>query len=1222
MADANTSAQLQSSATLAQRLQARLDAGANLDELLKLAADAGVSLDPALTQQMVDYVAQGGKGAQFLPGVGGETTPAVPEVAPSPASQTPLGAAIAGAADVYAAEPSLGLDPANRSELEKLGILGKYLYAPLGDIGAAAYTTAQAGLMGAAQGTGQLLENIGVLPAVEALTSVKQTPQSFAEQALGIADFATMKYPFATIPELPSRTAPTLPRVAEVAAEVTPLPAVKLPSKTNRVLPTGKAPLETFSGETVLKHGRDVRTAGPLTGFSTPNKVNADLRYGTPEDAGGVLGSDGVYLASDPKWFTDMSQLYLPNVYDVAAPFDNALVLTPENIGSLPKRGKPWRGRDIAEWAKRKGYDGVVLEGFDDLVSQLRASEKPVGPISPEGLEFTPKGLRKKDFPQEFSLYQKELKQSGIALDPNLPDVIPADDAARMFLKRMNVDPEIGQDQVFAMQPERLRVLGPAQTLEGRVSLRSSAANAPKTIAVNEMPTLTPAEGKAALEGMAEQGMTQPLPKLDVSEKVANFASDYLNAGGLTRPADMPFSEFFYRHVKAGTVPEDQFRELVQKYNLDDQDVMELFTGTRQGLGDAARTMQRFSVASRYVPQEAGELAKLGVEQAADLSLWQRLTNTYRGALVSNMATTMRNNISSLARVPIDVATNLADAAINTAANPFRAEKVGVNPMDAFAVITDRFNPAQNKRFYDQLRNIQPGINTELMATYAADVARVTKKDAFSKAEKAIDTVNLFNRVSETATRKAIFPVYLRREATRLGYNFDELVDAERLNELPEEAYQNALNATLDYTYSGRPKRDSFADLFVRAVEKGGLPLATVMPFPRFMVNAMKFQFDHSPAGFARLLSKAEREKFAKGDTSALSKAMVGSALLYAAYEFRNSENAGEVWYEAKTKDGKTFDLRPFFPAAPYLLVADIIKRAQDGSLDLAFASKDILQGLTGAQFRAGGGLYVADELIRDLTGAGTALEKAKNITKQWLANLGGGFLVPFQQFKDFYAQYNPEEAVYRDAKDSALGTALRAVPGAQRALGVPEAELPTREGASITVDPALRQLLGVTVREEKNFLESEIDRLGLKPYELGPNTGDPEMDRLINRDLGIIAERGVLPLIQSGQYKQLDDVRKVQAIRDVYTKARDVAMQKFEAENPELALIKSLKRRNRTEKILINRAFEEKTGKTAEAFLRQLREAPMVRSQEQYDALPKGAKFTDPGDYKVYEKK
>lgn len=976
------------SASAVAFLQTRFDAGDDADTLLKLADDLfkqgqiGAPVNPENVKAMVAFRDQGGQGAGFLPSAlpGQELGAQIPTAGPveTYAGVNPVSAAISAAGDVFAAEPSLGLDPENRQALSQVGL--SWL-TPVADVGAFANTALQAAMMGAGTGIGQQLENIGVLPAIEALTGVKQTPERFAEQAAGLLDFAALSYPFAAVPQFPARTAPAIPRIADVAAEVTPPPVV-------------------------------------------------------------------------------------------------------------------------------------------------RAARRKVEP----------------------------------------------------------------------------------------------------TVPVNELPTMKPAEGKAALESMAEQGMTQPLPKLDVSKKVANFAADYLNAGGLARPADMPFSEFFLRHVKAGTVPEDQFRELLGKYKLDEYDVMELFTGTRQGVGDAARTMQSYSVASRYIPKEAADLAKVAVEQADDLSLWKRLTNTYRGALVSNMATTMRNNISSLARVPIDTVTNLTDTAINAAINPFRVEKVGVNPMDAFAVITDRFNPARNKKFYEQIRNSQPGVNRELMATYASDVARVTKKDAFSKAEKAIDTINLFNRVSETATRKAIFPVFLRREATKLGYNFDELVDAERLNDLPQEAYQNALNATLDYTYSARPKDNSLSDLFVRFVEKLGLPAATVVPFPRFMVNAMKFQFDHSPAGFANVLSKLVtkkgREQIAKGDVSALSKAMLGSTLLYAAYEFRNSENAGEVWYEAKTPSGKTFDLRPFFPAAPYLLVADIIKRAQDGSLDLAFATKDILQGLSGAQFRAGGGLYVADELIRDLTNAGTRTEKAKTIVKQWLANLGGGFLVPFQQFKDFYAQYNPEEAVYRDAKDSALGTALRAVPGAQQALGVPEAELATREGASTTVDPALRQLLGVTIKQEKNFLESEIDRLGLSPYDIGPKTGDPEMDRLINRDLGLIAERAIVPLLQTEQYKRLDDVRKVQAIRDIYTQARKAAVAKFETENPELALIKSLKGRNRTEKVLINRAFEEKTGKNAEAFLRQLREAPLVRTQEQYDALPKGAKFTDPGDYKVYEKK
>lgn len=991
-------------ANAASLLQTQFDEGADLDTLVKLAdnlfqsGQLTASVDPASIARMVDYRDSGGKGARFVSNL---PTPDVGYAIPrgEPAAKVPLEEGLKAAQEVFAEEPSLGLDPALRAQVESLGPIGRGLLAPLGDIGAAGLTATTAGFTGAGVAAGQALENVGALELLTRLTGERQTPQRFAEQALSIADFASMAYPFGM---------PTTPRPAALSR--------------------------------------------------------------------------------------------------------------------------------------------VPLPGQMELSPAPRAAPLPEMPR--------------------------------VAEAPRVPEVPSAIPAARPILPPP---------------------------------------------AVAELPTMKPGEGPAALESMAEKGMTQPIPKIDLSGKVADFAADYLQAGQLTRPADMPFSEFFYRHVKAGTVPEEQFRGLVQKYNLNDQDVMELFTGTRQGLGDAARTMQRFSVASRYVPTEAGEIAKLGIQQADDLSLWRRMTNVYRGALVSNMATTMRNNISSLARVPLDTITNLTDTAINAAANPFRTERVGVNPMDAFAVITDRFNPARNKKFYEQLRNVQPAINKELMATYSADVARVTKKDAFAKAEKAIDTVNLFNRVSETATRKAIFPVYLRREATKRGIDFDALVDADGLRQLPNEVFQDALKSTLDFTYSAAPKRDSFADLFVRTVEKGGLPLATVMPFPRFMANAMKFQFDHSPAGFAnvisKLVTKKGREQIAKGDVSALSKAMLGSTLLYAAYEFRNSNTAGEKWYEAKTPSGKTFDLRPFFPAAPYLLVADLIKRAQDGSLDLAFESKDILQGLTGAQFRAGGGLYVADELIRDLSSAGTNTEKAKQIASTWIANLGAGFLNPFQQFKDFYAQYNPEEAVYRDAKDSFAGTLLRSVPGAQTALGIPEAEMPTREGATTTVDPALRQLLGVTVKQEKNFLESEIDRLGLAPYELGPKTGDPEMDRLINRDLGLIAERAIVPLLQTEQYKQLDDVRKVQAIRDIYSKAREVASAKFEVENPELALIKSLKKRNRTEKVLINRAFEQKTGKSAEQFLRQLREAPMVRTDEQYDALPAGTKFTDPGDYKVYTK-
>jgi hypothetical protein len=749
-------------------------------------------------------------------------------------------------------------------------------------------------------------------------------------------------------------------------------------------------------------------------------------------------------------------------------------------------------------------------------------------------------------------------------------------------------------------------------------------AVAPRNVAY-DLPASTPETGIPAIAAMEVKGQTQPIPTTEIGGKVANFAADYSNLAGLQRPADMPFSEFFYRHFKAGSLPDEDVAKLVTKYDLKDQDLFELITGSRQGLGDAARVMQRFSVASRYVPKEAADIAKLGVQEADGLDFWKRLSNTYRGALVSSVATTMRNVISSAGRVPIDAATNLMDSAINAAANPFRQQKVGVNPFDAAAVITDRFAPGRNTKFWEQMKNVQPEMKNELAATYAADVSRVVKKDAFAKVEKAVDVANLFNRVSETVTRKAMFPVYLRREATRLNLDFDELVDTGGLANLPEESWAKALDDTLGFTYSARSEvADKFGDMLDKMGKVGTVARVvgtTIMPFPRFLLNAMKFQFDYSPAGFTKLLTAAERAKFATGDVSAVSKAVVGSSMLYGAYQFRNSENAGEKWYEGRLPGGKTVDLRPYFPAAPYLLVADLIKRSQDNTLDQAFETKDILQGLSGAQFRAGTGLYVTDQLLKDLSGAAGNLDKAKTIATSWLADVGAGFLQPFSTFKDFYAQYDPEEAIYRDTKDNPLAALVRPIPGAQQAMGVPAAVSATREGPMTTDNPALRQLLGATIRPPKNIVESELDKLGLTAYDVGSKTGEVAIDRLVNRDLGIIAERGIAPLLQSPEYQNLDNVGKSAAIKEIYSKARAAANAKFNAENPELSLLKKYKGMNREEKIMLNRQVESSTGMKADTLLRQLSKAPLLKSQEQYDALPVGTEFTDPGDYKVYTK-
>ena len=252
-------------------------------------------------------------------------------------------------------------------------------------------------------------------------------------------------------------------KVAEIER---PAPEVAAPE--GPLIPEGNAPLETFSGETVLQHGRsDEQVGSPLEGFTPSGEVAPEQRYGVEGvDLGGVFGAEGVYLASDPKWFTDMSGMYTPDIYDVSAPLENALVLTPDNIGSLPKKDTPWKGKEIADWAKSQGYDGIVVEGFDDLLAKLGAAQQP---IDEEG----GRAFKRSDFPQEAALSDLDSTSRGIQPDPNYVGEL---DVFSGYLRSKNVDPEVGQDQVFAFSPEKLKVLGKAKGPTERVNLRSAAA--------------------------------------------------------------------------------------------------------------------------------------------------------------------------------------------------------------------------------------------------------------------------------------------------------------------------------------------------------------------------------------------------------------------------------------------------------------------------------------------------------------------------------------------------------------------------------------------------------------------------------------------------------------------------------------------------------------------------------------------------------------------------
>jgi hypothetical protein len=315
----------------------------------------------------------------------------------------------------------------------------------------------------------------------------------------------------------------------------------------------------------------------------------------------------------------------------------------------------------------------------------------------------------------------------------------------------------------------------------------------------------------------------------------------------------------------------------------------------------------------------------------------------------------------------------------------------------------------------------------------------------------------------------------------------------------------------------------------------------------------MRFTYEYSPL----YLLQGGARSFAKDSNNyeEVSKALVGTGLLAGAYAFRSSENAGENWYEYKMDNGQTFDMRPFFPAAPYLFVADMMKRYRDNDPlfgDRSFLT-DSIQALTGTQFRAGFGIYAIDSALEDLSKDDlTAGDKAEKLAANFGANVVSTFTIPLTAGQDLYNTFlaPDDELIVRQTEtsnvfDLIVNKSLARVP-ANYALekylaehigyNAPEIyEVPSKAEPMRRQLPITRQLTGALLKERRNFLEDELARLKITRRVLSAKTGVPEADQLINTLIGEYATDYIVPTLQkSEKYKNMPADEQTLYIKNV----------------------------------------------------------------------------------------
>jgi hypothetical protein len=526
---------------------------------------------------------------------------------------------------------------------------------------------------------------------------------------------------------------------------------------------------------------------------------------------------------------------------------------------------------------------------------------------------------------------------------------------------------------------------------------------------------------------------------------------------------------------------------------------------------------------------------KQASEVSSFLWRWRRLDNVRRGLLVSMLSTAMRNFETQVARLGLDV----LDQGFQKVLQKMTGNRVTTHPIDAWESLLNTFKSVkpskrkETKALVNQILDEFPRQKDRLFLHYSSDIV---ERQGFP--EKIVQALNWANRGQEHIIRRSVFMSELNSALKNKGLSLTKIIEKNQVGMIDVSDIRKAVNKSLHVTFADQPKYGTVAHAFVNFINK--LPGATLaIPFPRFMVNSLKFFYDFSPLGILKLVSPTQLKAISRGDFSTISKAALGTAMLGTGYQIRKSEYAGEKWYEVQV-EGKTIDLRPFNPFAAYLFVGDIIHRAKTKTLH-QLKSKDIIMGVLSANLRAGTGLFIVDKLLEGLVGLDDP-QKAVQRLKEFGGEVVGGFFTPLQQLKDVFAQFDKEERIVREKRleKPLLAPTLERIPFASR--GLPEAEIPTREGPLTREGPILKQLTGITIKANKNLAEKELDRLGFTRQEVLPSSGVQELDREIAKEMGPLVEKHLIKLLKNKSYKKMSDARKGEFIRQVLIDIRSAA--------------------------------------------------------------------------------
>ena len=587
-----------------------------------------------------------------------------------------------------------------------------------------------------------------------------------------------------------------------------------------------------------------------------------------------------------------------------------------------------------------------------------------------------------------------------------------------------------------------------------------------------------------------------------------------------------------------GKITNETFQQILDEHKLTSNQFSAVYVAD---ISEAARKLGRQSQLKRRLEALASkgavelddqEIMDAGRKPNKFFEFLRSMDRLRLGAMTSQLATTVRNTIGGGFRLGVDA----MDQGFMALSDVVRGNKTASEGFrDMMSTSRYFFNQKEARVMQDIFSDQMPAEAQKLFFSAASAESRVGSTTFLGKVGNALNVANTF---SDGLFKRAMFSSTLdRRLRETQGRSLNDVVAAGEFNMIDKDIIKEAIDESLYFAYQKRPESELGRGL-INLHRKVPFVVSAVIPFPRFIMNQMKFVYEHTP-GLPAIVSGVNGKAISK---EVAAKQLSGATMITAATMFRAQQDPDTRWDEVKDERGNTLNLAAVYgPFAPFMIVGDLIARGVRGDpIDsIAKYIGETAEALGTPRFKGNFGLPPIDRLVDDISD-GKYIRAAAKLT----GDVIGTYTIPIAMAKDVHSAYVRDARFIQDMDtilpstgepfmdffDYSVHYAKKYIPQ-WNGVRPEDRRYSATTGRLERISPLEKQLTGITRYTPKNAFQSELDRLQIDRWRVYGTDPDPIRNALNQFVVGSYLPSRMNAFLISEDYQSMDDETRADQI-------------------------------------------------------------------------------------------